>query len=812
MAASCVPIFIVLLFLSSFCKSDDDTLTQAKPLFSSDKLVSKGGDFALGFFSPTSSNTSLYLGVWYNTIPARTVVWVANRDSPIAASSSATLAITNSSDLVLSDAQGLASWATKTNIVAGGAGTAAVLLDTGNFVLRSPNGTYIWQSFDHPTDTLIPSMKFVASYGAQVVGRLIAWKSSDDPSSGDFSCGLDPTSPALQMLIRNGSKLYYRGVWNGATVSGGTYSSNDDSIVYQVNVGQGGEVSLTLNVSDGSPLTRIVLEHTGKLTSLSWINQSWVVIGSRPDAACGIYSSCGPFGYCDFTKAVPVCQCLDGFQPNGLDVSSGCRRTETLTCSKQSHFVALPGMKVPDKSLHIPNRSFDDCTAECNSDCSCTAYAYRSLSSVIARVSLPRCLVWKGELIDTGTYPNLGENLYLRLADTNGRKKKTLLKIILPIISFLLILTFITLMKMFKYRGNRQNKGILKRQILGHFSSSSEITDKIIEFPFISFEDVVAATNNFSDSNQIGMGGFGKVYKGMIDGGKEVAIKRLSEGSRQGIEEFKNEIVLFSKLQHRNLVRLLGCCIHRDERLLIYEYLRNKSDAFIFDATRQHVLDWPTRFKIIKGVARGLLYLHQDSRLTIIHRDLKASNILLDTEMNPKISDFGMATIFGENQQQGNTARVAGTYGYMSPEYMMEGSFSVKSDTYSFGVLLLEIVSGLKISSAQLTMNYPSLTNFAWKLWEDGKACELVDSSIFETCPLHEVLRCIHVGLLCVEDHPNDRPLMSSVIFSLENESALLPSPKQPLYFAQINCKTKETRDYTENSMNTITITTLQGR
>uniref|UniRef100_A0A8R7TMX6 non-specific serine/threonine protein kinase n=1 Tax=Triticum urartu TaxID=4572 RepID=A0A8R7TMX6_TRIUA len=266
MAASCVPIFIVLLFLSSFCKSDDDTLTQAKPLFSSDKLVSKGGDFALGFFSPTSSNTSLYLGVWYNTIPARTVVWVANRDSPIAASSSATLAITNSSDLVLSDAQGLASWATKTNIVAGGAGTAAVLLDTGNFVLRSPNGTYIWQSFDHPTDTLIPSMKFVASYGAQVVGRLIAWKSSDDPSSGDFSCGLDPTSPALQMLIRNGSKLYYRGVWNGATVSGGTYSSNDDSIVYQVNVGQGGEVSLTLNVSDGSPLTRIVLEHTGALT------------------------------------------------------------------------------------------------------------------------------------------------------------------------------------------------------------------------------------------------------------------------------------------------------------------------------------------------------------------------------------------------------------------------------------------------------------------------------------------------------------------------------------------------------------------
>uniref|UniRef100_A0A453A165 Protein kinase domain-containing protein n=1 Tax=Aegilops tauschii subsp. strangulata TaxID=200361 RepID=A0A453A165_AEGTS len=220
-----------------------------------------------------------------------------------------------------------------------------------------------------------------------------------------------------------------------------------------------------------------------------------------------------------------------------------------------------------------------------------------------------------------------------------------------------------------------------------------------VESMLIDISTLRAATEDFAESNKLGEGGFGPVYKGTLLSGDEIAVKRLSKSSTQGVEELKNELALVAKLKHKNLVRLIGICLEQQERLLIYEFIPNRSlDLILFDEEKRQKLDWETRYKIINGVARGLQYLHEDSQLKVVHRDLKASNVLLDMNMNPKISDFGLAKIFGRDQTQGVTNRVVGTYGYMAPEYVMRGNYSVKSDVFSFGVLVLEIVMGRKNS------------------------------------------------------------------------------------------------------------------
>ncbi|KAM3371384.1 hypothetical protein ACQJBY_018669 [Aegilops geniculata] len=421
MDMSCFPIFI-LLFLFPFSKSDDQ-LTQGKPLSPGDILVSKDGVFALGFFSPANSSKSLYVGIWFYNIPesSRAIVWVANRDNPAATASPATLAISVKSDLVLSDSEGRTLWMTKNNITADeDARASAVLLDTGNLVLRSPNGTVIWQSFDHPTDTILPGMRFLLSYKGRVVGRLVAWKGPDDPSVGDFSFGLDPDLD-MQMVTWHGDKLYCRiSVWNGASVSGGTYPGNNSSVVYQTIVNTGDRFYLMYSISDDSPYARIMLDYTGTMSLLTWnsYSSSWIATSERPSGGYGVYGSCGPFGYSDFTGAAPTCQCLDGFEPDALNSSRGCRRVEALKCGSKNHFLRLSGMKVPDRFLHIRNRSFDQCTAECSRNCSCTAYAYANLSSAGTLGDQTRCLVWTGELVDTWKTNNYGENLYIRLGDS----------------------------------------------------------------------------------------------------------------------------------------------------------------------------------------------------------------------------------------------------------------------------------------------------------------------------------------------------------------------------------------------------------
>uniref|UniRef100_A0A2N9IDH0 non-specific serine/threonine protein kinase n=1 Tax=Fagus sylvatica TaxID=28930 RepID=A0A2N9IDH0_FAGSY len=282
------------------------------------------------------------------------------------------------------------------------------------------------------------------------------------------------------------------------------------------------------------------------------------------------------------------------------------------------------------------------------------------------------------------------------------------------------------------------------------------------ELPFFNLATIVTATNNFSSNNKLGEGGFGPVYKGTLTDGQEIAVKRLSQSSGQGLNQM-----------------------------------------------RAKALGWSMRFNIIYGIARGLLYLHEDSRLRIIHRDLKASNVLLDSKMSPKISDFGMARICGGDQTEGNTNRVVGTYGYMAPEYAIDGLFSVKSDVFSFGILLLEILGGKKNRGSFHPDHSLNLVGHAWKLWKEGRPLELIDTCLEDSCILSEVVRCLHISFLCLHQHPEDRPNMSYVVMMLHSESSL-PEPKEPGFF--VGKKLSILGENQSSSTNEITVSLLEAR
>ncbi|XP_039772123.1 S-locus-specific glycoprotein S13-like [Panicum virgatum] len=388
----------VLLLLSwvSLCISADQ-LSPAKPLtFPDGKLISNNGVFALGFFSPTNSSTPrFYIGIWYNNDPERTVVWVANRDSPIVTPSSATLAVTNRSDLVLSDTQGRIYWTTTNNITTTGRTAAAMLDDKGNLVLRSSQGATLWQSFDHPTDTILPGMPVWVNYRTRFTqSQLVSWRSPEDPSAGNFSLGADASS-GIQYVLKDGPRLLWRsGAWNGEMVLDYT-PNNASTVIIMSIVTNGDDISLMFSVSDGSPSMYVRVASMGRYEFTVWNRTAaaWAVLEAHPGAGCDRYAACGPFGYCDATEASPACKCLDGF---GASPSGGCTRREPLQCGGGDYFATLPGVKTPAMPVFVRNRSFDGCTAECRGNCSCTAYAYTNLSTAISGGHMSRCLLWFG--------------------------------------------------------------------------------------------------------------------------------------------------------------------------------------------------------------------------------------------------------------------------------------------------------------------------------------------------------------------------------------------------------------------------------
>ncbi|XP_022941090.1 G-type lectin S-receptor-like serine/threonine-protein kinase At4g27290 [Cucurbita moschata] len=796
--------FVMTLFLySSFnISSAVDFLTPSQTLSDGNTLVSENGYFEMGFFSP-GNPMNRYLGIWYKIIPIPTVIWVANREAPIKDLHGVLRINTTASEITLTQNDDLVVWSAKS--LKPVENPRLQLLDSGNLVLKNGNSeVFLWESFDYPTDTLLPGMKLGWDYKTGLNRRLSAWKNWDDPSPGTLTMEMENHSypePAMW----NGTQEFMRsGPWNGIRYSAKPFTAFPIFVFHYTK--NKDEVYYSYQLINQSMIGRMVLNQSKfKREALLWseAEKNWKVYASIPREYCDTYNFCGAFGSCNI-ESMPSCKCLKGFKPkvperwNLMDYTEGCVRNRPLNCLDEVGFAKFVGMKLPDTKFSWVNESMrlDECREMCLRNCSCMAFANTDI-----RGSGSGCVIWVGELVDIPVILKGGQDLYVKvLASELETKKKSSLTIVV-VLAAALIVAALLLVGFYVVRSRKQGKKL-------------EVQEESMELPLYDLSTISHSTDNFSNSNKLGEGGFGAVFWGRLPNGQEIAVKRLSNQSRQGMDEFMNEVKLIAKLQHRNLVKLLGCCIQGEEKMLVYEYMPNNSlDSFIFDLAGRKLLDWSKRFNIICGIARGILYLHQDSRLRIIHRDLKPSNILLDTDMIPKISDFGMARTFGGDQIEGNTKRVVGTYGYMAPEYAINGQFSIKSDVFSFGVLVLEIISGEKNKGFHRSNHALNLIGHVWRLWKEGRPLEFIDTSITNLYAPSEVLRCIHISLLCLQKHPEDRPTMSNVVLMLSSDGALV-QPKQPGLYVEGD--SLEARSFSnENEFlttNELTITHLEAR
>ncbi|XP_057856581.1 probable LRR receptor-like serine/threonine-protein kinase At1g07650 isoform X3 [Cryptomeria japonica] len=328
----------------------------------------------------------------------------------------------------------------------------------------------------------------------------------------------------------------------------------------------------------------------------------------------------------------------------------------------------------------------------------------------------------------------------------------------------------------------RKRKRMKSRSLAAN--DDTELTNMDTISNTFSLEVIKNATNDFNPENKIGEGGFGAVFKGILPDGKMVAVKQMFPKARRGIRDFLNEVGTISAMQHPNLVELYGFCVEGKQLLLVYEYMENNSLARCLYGPKEYRLnlDWPRRYNISLGIAHGLAYLHEGSRLRIIHRDIKTMNILLDQHLNPKISDFGLAKLFDQDKTH-VTTRLAGTMGYMAPEYALKGRLTEKADVYSFGVVVLEVVSGRSRIDKKLREEMVYLLEWTWHLYEKKMLLDLLDVNLKNSgYSKEEVLRVINVGLLCTHESPSQRPSMSTVVGMLEGKIEALVSHSRPSY------------------------------
>ncbi|XP_062106214.1 G-type lectin S-receptor-like serine/threonine-protein kinase At4g03230 isoform X2 [Humulus lupulus] len=764
MDTNSIPTLKIAFFLSLILKMDFsygvDSISTDDVLSGQSTIISASRVFEMGFFRPGTA-PNYYVGIWHLEDTSRRAVWVANREKPVSLASE--LRITDG-NLVLYDELKQQVWSTNVSSSSTTSRSVqAVLLDSGNLVLNDKSSSPsipLWESFEFPSHAWLPGAKIGYNKTSKIGQILTSWKNSEDPAPGLFSIRLHHADNSVRMQWSR-TKLYWNsGPWDAHEFKSGNPKMKiiNGNYFYFVSNENDSYINYTVTNTSTS-ITHFEMDVTGQLTQVTLRpNNGWSVVWSIPSQRCDVYSLCGAYANCKSNdKSLTPCQCLRGFEPNSpsdwelKDYSGGCYRKTKLQCDSNNttvdRFLEMADMSIPENEHSEEASSLAECQSRCLSNCSCSGYSYGSFG----------CEIYTGELLNLEQLvagDSRQRTLYIRLADSEFRMHNQRWKLYVLLFGVIAIAMFISFIACFIYL--RRRKRAANKQELSSLIDSNQFKEdekEGIHAPFVALANILAATDNFSEANKLGQGGFGPVYKGKFPGGQEIAIKRLSSGSGQGSEEFKNEVLLIAKLQHRNLVRLLGYCNERNEQLLIYEFMPNKSlDSFLF------------------------------------------------------------ARIFGGKQTQGITNRVVGTYGYMSPEYALEGLFSTKSDVYSFGIVTLEIITGQRSSKSDHLEQNVGLIGYVWDMWNESKVFELIDSTIRENFNEDEFMRCVRVGLLCVQHNPNDRPTMSNVILMLGSEIANLPSPQQPTFVVKRSLSCTPTHSHSSSSNNLLTDTLYQGR
>ncbi|XP_029129114.1 G-type lectin S-receptor-like serine/threonine-protein kinase LECRK1 [Cajanus cajan] len=753
---------------------------------------SPSGDFAFGFYE---QGNVFVIAIWLVSGENKTVVWSAMRDDP-PVSSNAKLQLTMDGKVVLIDEQ-------VEKVIADNASakaSSAFMLDSGNFVLYNNNSNVIWQSFDHPTDTLLGGQYL--PNGHQLVSNL----SQNSHSSGRFRLKMQNDGD-LVLYPLDTSDTERDAYWQSHTSTFGFKTHlylNHTGLLQIMNGSDGGIESLDWYSSlpnDGSRIIyRATLDYDGIFRLYAHFNNNgsiYKVHNWPAENSCKVNGFCGFNSYCTFidtqSLAEQVCNCILGFKPiNPNDSTLGCKRSfQKQDCGEKDSATlydmkSMQNMALGDDPYFEADMSEEDeCSSTCLADCSCEAAFYDGESCMKQRLPL-RYVTRKGEYSYRGTlFLKVRTNLKNETRNDNpapeqlpplpppikttSNKATVQIIVITSVFSLLSSSTFfIFIHYMYKIR-------VLKYKRLmetGNLGLSEEVTLRRF-----SYSELKRATNNFKQ--ELGRGSFGAVYKGGLHKGRRlIAVKRLEKMVEEGEREFQAEMRAIGKTHHKNLVRLLGFCAEGSKRLLVYEYMPNGSlGNIIFGAHSQSHRrpEWDERVRIAIEIARGILYLHEGCEAPIIHCDIKPQNILMDEFWTAKISDFGLAKLLMPDQTRTFTG-ARGTRGYVAPEWHKNTPISVKADVYSYGIVLLEILCCRR--NMEVHVSEPEavlLSNWAYQCFVAGQLNKLL---LWEAVDKTVVENMVKVALWCVQDEPVLRPAMKSVVLMLEGVTDIAVPPR----------------------------------